>query len=97
MEITATIQWIDSSETEEVLFKVGGQGQEDWLDEQYFFYLEHPDEIFSEFTDFTVIESDYESLLAALKEEFEEGEQNRFRNNNSQSFEDWLNDKIDND
>jgi len=33
-------------------------------------------------------------LKSTLVEEFEEGEQNRFRNNDFRSFEEWLNDKI---
>lgn len=33
-------------------------------------------------------------LKSELLQEFEEGEQNRFRNNDFRSFEEWLNDKI---
>jgi hypothetical protein len=34
--------------------------------------------------------------LKDLQDEFEEGEANRFRNNDTTSFEDWLQDKVDN-
>ena len=33
-------------------------------------------------------------FLKDLKEEFEEGEQNRFRNNDKRDFNQWLDDKI---
>lgn len=34
-------------------------------------------------------------LLTELQNDFKEGEQNRFRNNNNISFDEWLNNKID--
>lgn len=35
-------------------------------------------------------------LLTELQNDFEEGEQNRFRNNNNISFDKWLEDKMEN-
>ena len=55
--------------------------------------IEHENEI----TD-TLLDNDKFGVEIGLKsellQEFEEGEQNRFRNNDFRDFEEWLNDKI---